>query len=118
MTATGSLTLHRKLANLVEDLDERLDNEDNDRQYLLEKLLDRLHELAHDTTTDTTATDPADLCQRCGRMPATTHIYAANETGEQRAQTVCVHCTLQTITWAAIVGPVHVRPHPNREATR
>jgi hypothetical protein len=110
--------LRTKLANLVGNAEDRLNNEQHEanRQYLLEGLLDRLAELATGLLpappTHLHATDGV-LCGLCGRLSAVARVVAGIPgTTNYRDVPVCTHCTLPAITAAAPAGPVQVDPIP------
>ncbi len=111
MTTAIPTSLHElqtKLANLVDDLDDRLTHDDTiSRIHLLEALLDRLFELATPNRT---------LCPRCQRRPATVYVHAGPAGTDQfHAETVCVNCTLHAVTAASSAGPVHVESYPTTQ---
>jgi hypothetical protein len=113
--AAGQLAeLRAKLANLIDEVDERLNDEYTDRQYLLENLLDRLSELATGImpAPATLGHAPAAIwCGLCGHFAATARVTAGIPgTSNHRNTPVCSHCTLPAITAAAPAGPVSVHP--------
>jgi hypothetical protein len=108
--------LRVKLTNLVDDVEDRLYNNDNaDSQQLFDLMLDRLTELATGLipapSTHDIPTSAEPMCAVCHRLRATARVSAGTPGTDQHfSEAVCTHCTLPAITRASLTGPVAVHP--------